>query len=64
MSHKSINGFSKLSKEGKLKWLSDHYYGGDKKVMDEFISFWLNNKSVQKVLDGFSENTVSNFVMP
>jgi hydroxymethylglutaryl-CoA reductase len=63
MSSKSINGFSKLSKIAKLEWLALHFLKGSQGIQD-FSSFWLNDESTQKIIDGFSENTVSNFVMP
>ena len=32
--------------------------------MRELMSYWVQNEEQQKVLDGFSENTISNFVLP
>ena len=32
--------------------------------MQELKSYWLKNEEQQKILDGFSENTISVFPMP
>ncbi len=61
---RSINGFSKLSKRGKLKWIVDNFFVDPEKVMKELASYWLADKEKQKVLDRFSENTISNFHLP
>lgn len=59
-----INGFSKLSKEEKIQWLSAQFLDGDEQAADDFRRFWHPDADLQRVLDGFSENTVSNFPMP
>ena len=64
MTNKTISGFSKLSKRDKIKWLAKNFFTDPDLVMKELSSYWHSNESQQKVLDGFSENTVSNFVMP
>jgi hydroxymethylglutaryl-CoA reductase len=61
---KSIAGFSKLSKRGKLKWIVENFFIDPENVMRELTSYWLLNEEDQKVLDGFSENTISNFHLP
>ncbi|MCZ2101583.1 MAG: hydroxymethylglutaryl-CoA reductase, degradative [Chitinophagales bacterium] len=59
-----ISGFSKLSKAEKLSWL-DAYYGESPDYHGAVMKkFWIQDADVQKVLDGFSENTVSNFMIP
>lgn len=60
---KSISGFSKLSKRGKLKWLVENFFKDPENVMRELKSYWLQDDQ-QKVMDGFSENTISNFILP
>ncbi len=62
MDQKSIAGFSKLSKEEKIDWLSRHFLPQSGK--EHFEEFWLQNDQIQRIIDGFSENTVSNFIMP
>jgi len=61
---KTISGFSKLSKRGKIKWLVENFFKDPENVMRELISYWHSNDEQQKVLDGFSENTICNFPMP
>ena len=61
---KMISGFSKLNKRGKIKWLVENFFKDPENVMRELTSYWLKNEEHQKVLDGFSENTISNFPMP
>jgi len=63
MHSKSISGFSKLSKSEKINWLNTNFlaeYNGS----DVLKTFQQNELDLQKVIDGFSENTVSNFVLP
>lgn len=61
---KTISGFSKLSKGGKIKWLVETFFNDPEVVMKELISYWHNNEDQQKIIDGFSENTISNFFLP
>jgi len=61
---KSISGFSKLSKRGKIKWIVENFFKDPESVMKELKSYWHSNEEQQKILDGFSENTITNFAMP
>lgn len=61
---KTISGFSKLSKRGKIKWIVENFFKNPESVMRELASYWHSNEDQQKILDGFSENTISNFPMP
>ena len=66
-----ISGFSKLTKEQKIAYLVENYIevGGDeleRKQTQESVtklmkSFWHNDRDLQKTLDEFSENTLTNF---
>ncbi|MBK8625119.1 MAG: hydroxymethylglutaryl-CoA reductase, degradative [Saprospiraceae bacterium] len=64
MNSKSVAGFSKLNKIQKIAWLKEQFDDQNEDLHDILSSFWLNDEPMQKVVDGFSENTVSNFVMP
>jgi hydroxymethylglutaryl-CoA reductase len=64
MNTKSISGFSKLGKKEKIEWLTSNYLTDNESNLSEFESYWLPDQNIQKVIDGFSENTVSNFIMP
>ena len=61
---KIISGFSKLSKVGKLKWLAENFFRDPQSTIEELRSYWHSDDDQQKILDGFSENTISNFPMP
>jgi len=61
---KAISGFSKLSKSEKIQWLSQHFFKDRENISEELQAYWHSNKDLQEVLDGFSENTISNFPMP
>ena len=61
---KTISGFSKLSKVGKLKWMGENFFKDPEAVVSELMNYWLLNEDEQKIIDGFSENTISNFIMP
>ncbi|MDQ3142108.1 MAG: hydroxymethylglutaryl-CoA reductase [Bacteroidota bacterium] len=64
VNRKSITGFSKLNKRGKIKWIVENFFKDPEQVMHELMSYWHRNEDQQKILDGFSENTISNFPMP
>ncbi len=64
MGAKTISGFSKLSKIEKITWIAETFFEDPKAVNSELKSFWHSNQDTQKVLDGFSENTLCNFPMP
>jgi hydroxymethylglutaryl-CoA reductase len=59
---KTINGFSKLTRDQKIDWLSDHFDASNlKQTAEQYLH---DDVNVQKMHDGFSENTISNFFMP
>ncbi len=61
---RTISGFSKLSKRGKIKWIVQNFFKDPEVVAKELKSYWLSNEDQQKIIDGFSENTISNFYLP
>ena len=61
---KSIAGFSKLSKKAKIEWIAQTFSQNPSDFVQEVESFWHSDQSLQQVIDGFSENTLSNFVVP
>lgn len=58
-----INGFSKMSKEEKLKLIAS-FFDNPEKVLRELKSYWHNDPRKQTLFDEFSENTLSNFYFP
>lgn len=63
MHSKSISGFSKFSKSEKIEWLKANFLN-EYDESDVLTIFQQNDVDLQKVIDGFSENTISNFVLP
>ena len=57
-----IEGFSKISKEEKIKWIEKNYLNN---VSNPILkNYWNNDDSLQKIHDEFTENTLSNFYLP
>lgn len=62
---KKVFGFSKMSKYEKIQWIAKNFlYNNPIDVMKDFAGFWHDNVESQKLFEGFSENTISNFYMP
>ncbi|MGB1217084.1 MAG: hydroxymethylglutaryl-CoA reductase, partial [Saprospiraceae bacterium] len=62
---KMISGFSKLTKTEKIQWIARQFFHGEESaVVEELMEFWHEDGRLQKTIDGFSENTISNFYMP
>ncbi|MBA2404295.1 MAG: hydroxymethylglutaryl-CoA reductase, degradative [Bdellovibrionales bacterium] len=61
---KAVSGFSKMSKEEKISWLSNQLDGEAQHMVNQMPVFWHHDGSIQKRLDEFSENTLTNFDMP
>lgn len=61
---KAVSGFSKMSKEEKIVWLSGQLDGEAQNLVNQMPVFWHHDSSIQKRLDEFSENTLTNFDMP
>lgn len=65
MSEKNmVAGFSKWPKSQKVDWLTTHYTTQPEEASREIISFWHPDEDLQRIIDGFSENTLSNYVLP
>lgn len=62
-----IEGFSKLTKYQKIEWLkSELAFKEDNgnTFTKDVISFWHPDQKKQETIDQFSENTISNFIIP
>jgi hydroxymethylglutaryl-CoA reductase len=59
-----ILGFSKKTKDEKIDWLVANYLNNDKNSKNVLKQYWNNDKKLQKLHDGFIENTVSNYYLP
>ena len=64
MQEKIISGFSKLTKTGKVRWVVENFFRDPENVTRELMSFWHEDEEQQRILDGFSENTISNYYLP
>ncbi|SDE70522.1 hydroxymethylglutaryl-CoA reductase, degradative [Riemerella columbipharyngis] len=64
MNYKPIQGFSKLNKEEKIKWIVSEYLHDNSDYEDILKQYWNENTALQKLHEEFSENTISNFYMP
>jgi hydroxymethylglutaryl-CoA reductase len=60
----TISGFSKLTKEDKINKITENYFNGVQSYSEELKKYWHSNHDIQKIMDEFSENTVSNFYFP
>lgn len=59
-----IEGFSKLSKEEKIEWISTKYTDNSKETKATIKRYWNTDKELQKLHDEFIENTITNFYLP
>lgn len=58
-----VCGFSKLTKDQKLTFISGHFENPEESVK-ELKGFLISDEEKQKLFDDFSENTISNFYFP
>lgn len=63
-SHKPVKGFSKLSKLEKIDFIVDNYFENSEHARSLFKKFWLADENMQRTIDEFSENTLTNFSFP
>lgn len=61
---KIISGFSKLTKEEKIKWLAANYFNNQPEIINTIKQYWNVDEKLQQLHDDFIENTISNFYMP
>lgn len=59
-----ISGFSKLDKQEKINWLAEHF-STDPQAFSADLATWQHpDDGVQRVVDGFTENAIANYVLP
>jgi hydroxymethylglutaryl-CoA reductase len=61
---KIISGFSKLTKQEKIDWLSKKYFSSQPKIIQTLKQYWNADEKLQQLHDDFIENTISNFYLP
>jgi len=59
-----IKGFSKLSKDEKIEWLTKTCFRDSNSAKKILTQYWNSNNYLQKLHDEFSENTISNYYLP
>ena len=60
----NIKGFSKLSKEEKINWITATYFSNDAEAKANLKKYWNADENLQKLHDEFIENTLTNFYLP
>ena len=61
---KPVSGFSKKSKEEKIQWLLARYFNNNANAISIIEQYSNSNEKLQKLHDGFIENTISNYYLP
>jgi hydroxymethylglutaryl-CoA reductase len=61
---KTVSGFSKMSKEQKIEWLSEQLDNDASALVKNLPHYWHHDQKVQKRFDEFSENTLTNYDLP
>lgn len=61
---KTISGFSKFSKQEKIDWIVNTFFGDSKNATKTLNQYWNSNQILQDLHDDFIENTISNFYIP
>ena len=59
-----VEGFSKLSKEAKIKWIASRYTAHPEATEALLKRYWNEDSKLQQLHDEFIENTISNFYLP
>jgi hydroxymethylglutaryl-CoA reductase len=62
--NKAISGFSKLSKEEKIKWIANEYFSTPTDAVALLKNYWNSDEKLQQLHDEFIENTITNFYIP
>ena len=60
----NVKGFSKLSKEEKINWITNNYFINPLEAKESLIKYWNSDENLQKLHDEFIENTLTNFYLP
>ncbi|MCL5246773.1 hydroxymethylglutaryl-CoA reductase, degradative [Cellulophaga sp. 20_2_10] len=59
-----IQGFSKLTKEEKINWITENYTKNSAHTKEVLKVYWNSDTKLQKLHDEFIENTISNYYLP
>ncbi|MEZ4942384.1 MAG: hydroxymethylglutaryl-CoA reductase, degradative [Saprospiraceae bacterium] len=61
---KTISGFSKLSKRQKIEWLAANFFENPAEAEQGLLAWHRPDEQQQKIIDGFTENALSNYTLP
>jgi hydroxymethylglutaryl-CoA reductase len=59
-----ISGFSKLTKEEKIDWVTSNYTQNKEQSKKILQTYWNQNSNIQQLHDEFIENTLTNLYLP
>jgi hydroxymethylglutaryl-CoA reductase len=59
-----MSGFSKLSKFEKIDLVVKNFFSDSEAARGQFKKYWHADETIQKTIDEFSENTLTNFLFP
>ncbi|WP_445381244.1 hydroxymethylglutaryl-CoA reductase, degradative [Robiginitalea sp. IMCC43444] len=59
-----VEGFSKLSKEAKIRWIASRYTTHPEATEALLKRYWNEDSKLQQLHDEFIENTITNFYLP
>jgi hydroxymethylglutaryl-CoA reductase len=59
-----ISGFSKLTKEEKIDWVTSNYTQNKEQSIKILQTYWNQNSNTQQLHDEFIENTLTNLYLP
>ena len=62
--NQNVKGFSKLSKEEKINWITNTYFVNPEEAKESIVKYWNSDENLQKLHDEFIENTLTNFYLP
>ena len=62
--NQNVKGFSKLSKEEKINWITNTYFVNPGEAKESITKYWNSDENLQKLHDEFIENTLTNFYLP
>ena len=61
---RTISGFSKLSKREKIEWLAASFFDDPAQAVQTLTAWHRPDEQQQKIIDGFTENALSNYTLP
>ncbi|TNE69308.1 MAG: hydroxymethylglutaryl-CoA reductase, degradative [Bacteroidetes bacterium] len=61
---KTVSGFSKMSKRQKIEWLATHFFDNPEAAGQALTAWHRPDEQQQKIIDGFTENAISNYTLP